>query len=71
MVNRQEAFTRRHYFILADIVRTLPDEHRQACANHFATELRKKYERSFDPYQWEQATGGKVQGFDIRKGKFI
>lgn len=38
-------------------------------ADHFATEFRKTYP-SFDPYSWERATGGTVQGYNILTGKF-
>jgi len=45
------------------------DEFRTRMANHFATEFRKRNQR-FDPVQWEQLTGGKIQGFNIHTGKF-
>lgn len=48
------------YEITAGIVRTLPEEIRQAVADHFATEFNRR-SASFDPYQWEWRTGGKVR----------
>lgn len=58
------------YIITAQIINKIADkEIKQAVADHFATEFRKKF-KAFDPNVWERATGGKVKGFDIHTGLF-
>lgn len=48
------------YFYVADIIRKIADPVlRQTVADHFATEFNRR-SASFDPYQWERASGGKV-----------
>lgn len=46
------------YRVVAEMVRALPPFCRQAVADHFATEFNRR-SPSFDPVQWERATGGK------------
>lgn len=46
------------YYLVADIIRKMPDATiRKQVADHFATEFNKR-SKSFDPYQWNKATGG-------------
>lgn len=60
-----------HCLLMANLVATITDQAaRQAAADHFATELRKRYPNTFDTALWERKTGGKVQGYDIHTGKF-
>ena len=64
------AMTPGHYKEIAEIINKLPgSELRKEVANHFATEFRKR-KTSFDPMYWEKETGGTIQGFNIRTGKF-
>lgn len=48
------------YHLVAEIIRRIDDPAiKQKVADHFGTEFNKR-STSFDPYQWEKATGGKV-----------
>lgn len=61
-----------HYRAVADVINKIADgEQRQDVADHFATEFRIRFPHGFDPGAWSQLCGGKVRGFDIRKGKFV
>jgi len=72
MKPRITMFMTGHYRILAEIVAAIAnDDARRKAADHFATEFRKRYPDGFDPAMWARLTGGKVQGFDIRTGKFV
>lgn len=54
------------YLVVADIIRKLPEADRQAVADHFATEFNRR-STSFDPVQWERATGGRPAPNSARK----
>lgn len=59
MSRRGAAMSFGHYLLIAHIIRSIPDENaRKIAADHFATEFNKR-SKSFDPFQWEKATGGK------------
>lgn len=61
----------RVYQIVADVISKIPDEHlRREAADHFATEFRKR-SASFDPAAFERFCGGRVRGYDIRRGRFL
>lgn len=61
----------RVYGIIADIIAKIPDElDRRQVGDHFATELRKRFS-SFDPYTFQRDCGGRVRGYDIRRGRFL
>jgi hypothetical protein len=60
----------RVYAIIADVIAKVPDEHdRRQVGDHFATEFRKRF-ASFDPVMFERLCGGRVRGYDIRRGRF-
>lgn len=57
---RRPAMNTGGYFVVASIIRKMePPALRQQMADYFATEFNKR-SPSFDPYEWEKATGGKV-----------
>lgn len=49
----------RDFELVAGIIRTLPDEIRQVCADHFADQLNARIP-SFDPGAWQDRCGGRV-----------
>lgn len=59
LVRKKNFMTAGNYYVVADVIRKISDPVlRQSTANHFATEFNRR-SPSFDPYQWEKATGGK------------
>ena len=71
MRSKKSMMTARAYSELAAAINSHPDpEKKKILADELATIFRKRYP-SFDPYMWERATGGKVQGYDIQAGKFV
>jgi len=61
MLRRKKHFmTTGAYFVVASVIQKIADaDQRKAMADHFATEFNRR-SPSFDPYEWERATGGKV-----------
>lgn len=69
-INPRNQMGARVYAIIADVIAKVPDEgERRMVGDHFATEFRKRF-ASFDPYVFERACGGRVRGYDIRRGRF-
>lgn len=49
------------YCVVAEVIRLIKDDDvRKKMADHFATEFNRR-SPSFDPYEWEKATGGRPQ----------
>lgn len=70
MTKGRDTFNAVFYAKIAAILMKIPDEYaRQMAANVFATEFRKQ-SAAFDPLRFERACGGRIQGYDIRKGRF-
>lgn len=70
MIRGRDSFNALHYAKVAAIIMKIPDAYsRQTAADVFATEFRKQ-SAAFDPVIFERACGGRIQGYDIRKGRF-
>jgi hypothetical protein len=69
-LNPRNQMGARVYQIIADVITKIPDElQRREIGDHFATEFRKRF-ASFDPPSFQRACGGRVRGYDIRRGRF-
>lgn len=57
--HKKNFMTAGSYFVVAAVIRKISDPTiRKNMADHFATEFNRR-SKSFDPYEWEKATGGK------------